>query len=514
MLGQLGGFGLHPADAGGTYLEPFTYGATNALGHNALADIRGRDPDLNHEIILVGANMDGLGVDPEGTVFPGADSNASGVAVLVHLADVLTANRFRPKRRVIFCGFGAKEQGLAGSRALAARYPFLGKIVAVLNVDMVGGGDPVLTVSGVGAYPAMSKRLQGYLPKSLRAATVFRLRSDPAGDHWSFHERGIPSFLFRTQGDHAGVGTPADKVENVKPACLEAAARVVGTLLVRLATDPAPLDDPLGLTRYLAREGPRFALATLTAEGALVAAPHTTTDGTTGYIVTVAATLDPRKSWAALEALEGTEGPTRYRLVRRAADIGRAYRDGRIALLPRLVCRAQSQRDRLRLVKYVALGYRWLAPWAGADAVNLRGLPALLEACKRLPALIDLSGLSSAHWAQARKTLGNRPAVIVTEMQPGQAAVWHAARPALGAETLALHPWPGGIIWQRALTGAAGLPEPVFLSSDRKPQFPELLAVWAEAQPPGWDLPGSPQRQAIRAALGGRLVEWLARSER
>ena len=41
-----------------------------------------------------------------------------------------------------------------------------------------------------------------------------------------------------------------------------------------------------------------------------------------------------------------------------------------------------------------------------------------------------------------------------------------------------------------------------------------LLRGWAARQPEGWDLPGSPQRKALRAALGGRLVQWLAKSER
>jgi len=487
-----------------------------AVGHNALGDIKGRDPDLNHEVILVGAHMDHLGVGPTGEVFNGADDNASGTAVLVHLADVLTANRFRPKRTIVFCGFGAEEQGLFGSRALAERYPFRGQVVAVLNMDMVGQGEPVVRISGVGAYPAMHERFQRYLPKDLQAKTEFGLRTGAGGDHWPFHERGVPAFFIATKGKHPNYHTPQDDVAHIKAECLEAAARTVGTLLVRLATDPKPLTDPLGVASYLVREGPRFALAELNAAtGAVEYSKEALAAGATGLFVLVPGTQDPAQSWKALEALERAEGDVAFRLVRRAADVGRAYQEGRVALLPCLHCPEASAGDPKHLTAYAKLGYRLMDPWSALGAAPaLSDVQAVGEACRSLKVLVDLSSLTPAHWPAARKALGDRPAYLSYMDSQKKDAAWLSALASLGSETLPVRLWDEGVSWGAGMDLAEGLPPFVALEGPSPDGLNEAVAAWGTQQPAGWDLPGSPQRKAIRGALGGHLVEWLARAER
>src|SRR6185503_15223573 len=79
--------------------------APEAEGRNALGGIPGRDPDLRNEVILVGAHMDYIGVDPTGQVFNGADDNASGTATLMMLAETLKKNRWKGKRTVVFAAF-------------------------------------------------------------------------------------------------------------------------------------------------------------------------------------------------------------------------------------------------------------------------------------------------------------------------------------------------------------------------------------------------------------------------
>ncbi len=491
-----------------------------AKGHNALGSIKGRDPDLKDEIILVGAHMDHLGVGPDGQVFNGADDNASGTAVMIHLADILTANRFRPKRTVIFCGFGAEEQGLWGSKALAARYPFQGEIVAVLNMDMMGQGEPVVAVNGGGSYPTMQALIEKLLPASVKKQTSFGLRTGPFSDHWPFHERGIPSFAISTKGKHPHYHTPKDDTEIIKAACLEAAARVVGSILVKLATYEKPLADPNGMAEYLLNEGPRLGLA-WHAQGKLQTYDkklkafhefdldeHGRAEGLAGVVVRVPESEDPAAAWTALEHLASQKGSP-YVLARRAADVGHAWNQGKFVLLPAACCAGVASKAPASLSSLAKIGYRLLMPWRSCtDDKHATGdVAAVIAACRQAGVLPDLSGLATEHWPAARKALGTMPATY-----SGTLHAWVK----LGASQRLLGP--------SVLPVVLGAPDALQLTAPDVdgPAIPvvlgryplDRLAAWTKKQPAGWDLPGSKQRKAIRGALGGNLLTWLARSER
>lgn len=216
-----------------------------ARGANALGAIPGRDPDLRREVVLVGAHMDHLGVDAKGRIYNGADDNASGTAAILHLAETLIEAGWKGKRTVLFVAFGGEEQGLVGSQRLAADgLPFEhDAIVCVLNVDMVGQGTTGVTLHGAKSFPKMSERLLGYLPESLRKDVTAQGEVERSGDHWPFAQNGIPAFMLATTGEHPGYHTLDDDAANLKPECIEAAARVLGTLVVRLADEPASLKE-------------------------------------------------------------------------------------------------------------------------------------------------------------------------------------------------------------------------------------------------------------------------------
>jgi len=213
-----------------------------ATGHNALGSIEGRDPDLRGEVVLVGAHMDHLGLDALGRVYNGADDNASGTAVMLHVAQTLKENRWRPKRTILFVAFGAEEQGLVGSRHLAQGLPFdHDALVCVLNMDMVGQGTTQVTLAGVRRFVSMGERLLGFLPEALRKQVVPEGELGSSGDHWPFAEQGVPAFFLATRGEHPNYHALGDDAANLKPECMEAAARVLGALVVRLGEEPTPL---------------------------------------------------------------------------------------------------------------------------------------------------------------------------------------------------------------------------------------------------------------------------------
>jgi Zn-dependent M28 family amino/carboxypeptidase len=77
---------------------------------------------LAGELVVVGAHLDHLGVRG-GVLHPGADDDASGVAVVLEVARALSARRGELGRPVSFAFFVAEEIGHVGARTLSARRP-------------------------------------------------------------------------------------------------------------------------------------------------------------------------------------------------------------------------------------------------------------------------------------------------------------------------------------------------------------------------------------------------------
>jgi len=194
----------------------------HARTQNVVGVLRGSDPQLAAEAVVVGAHYDHLGLgrhdalDPDsaGKVHPGADDNASGTAAVLELARLLAARRGELKRSVVFLTFSGEELGLLGSAYYAANplWP-LDKTVAMLNLDMVGRvRDSKLYVGGTGTSPAF--------PAILQAAntTGLHLESSQSGygssDHTSFYVKDIP-VLFFFSGLHADYHRATDTPDKI-----------------------------------------------------------------------------------------------------------------------------------------------------------------------------------------------------------------------------------------------------------------------------------------------------------
>lgn len=110
--------------------DPFTHWGKSY--RNIIA--RGRaSPAL--PLVIVGAHFDSV----DGT--PGADDNASGVAVLLEVARSLA--RVRLKHQLLFCAFNLEEQNMIGSTHLANKLKTTGaKLSAMISLEMVGFTDP------------------------------------------------------------------------------------------------------------------------------------------------------------------------------------------------------------------------------------------------------------------------------------------------------------------------------------------------------------------------------------
>ena len=111
---------------------------------NVMGLIRGADPALGGEVIVVGAHFDHLGFGPAvngDSVFNGADDDASGVVAVLESARIMAAGP-KPKRSVLFVAFTGEEPGGLGVMWYAD-HPFvpLDKHAAEIQVEMIGRPD-------------------------------------------------------------------------------------------------------------------------------------------------------------------------------------------------------------------------------------------------------------------------------------------------------------------------------------------------------------------------------------
>lgn len=88
------------------------------------------------EIVIVGAHLDSINPSDNNNA-PGADDNASGIAVLTEVMRIIAANNLGFARRVEFHAYAAEEALLVGSQDIAAAYKAAGKkVVGMLQLDM------------------------------------------------------------------------------------------------------------------------------------------------------------------------------------------------------------------------------------------------------------------------------------------------------------------------------------------------------------------------------------------
>jgi len=163
---------------------------------NVAGVVSGTDPAA--PAVLLSAHYDHLGGIGDSLFFPGANDNASGVALLLDLAYHYAINP--PRRTLVFAAFAAEELGLLGARYFVAypRYP-LESIGLVLNFDMVASGEDGIVVSGGSDHPDLFGKLEA-VASSTGAGPIRARATTPISDHYPFSVAGVPAFYLYTSG--------------------------------------------------------------------------------------------------------------------------------------------------------------------------------------------------------------------------------------------------------------------------------------------------------------------------
>jgi peptide/nickel transport system permease protein len=112
--------------------------------YNVISYIPGADAlgHLDSQVVMVSAYYDGLGTGPDGTIYPGANDNASGVAAMLEMARIMMESKYRPDKTIMFVAWAGGERGesLSTTNIMNARANF-----SELNVE------DVFELSGMGA---------------------------------------------------------------------------------------------------------------------------------------------------------------------------------------------------------------------------------------------------------------------------------------------------------------------------------------------------------------------------
>ena len=233
---------------------------------NVVAGFEGSDSQLKNEWVVISCHHDHDGADGD-RIFNGADDNGSGTVGMLEIAEAYALageEGHRPKRSILFASFNSEERGLLGSWAFVER-PLvpLGRIAAVLNMDMVGRDEEVpegggSRFRGLPVQSAESNRnavnLLGHSRSASLTQTIERanagfgltlkkvLDNNPSNllrrsDQWPFLQKGVPAVFFHT-GLHPDYHTPQDRPEKVNYSKMERIVRLVHQASWDLAQQP------------------------------------------------------------------------------------------------------------------------------------------------------------------------------------------------------------------------------------------------------------------------------------
>lgn len=202
--------------------------ATNVIGL-----LRGSDPEAAKRAVIVGGHLDGVGTDPDGTVFAGANDNASGPGLTIEVARALVARRGELRHSVIFVAFAGEEQGLRGSDAFLEDFDQVPgrreSLLGYMNLDVTGCCGTSLSASDENSD--MVRRAE-------RAAEALGLPIEAEGrgssDQASFAGRGIPATLLNWSSV-GPIHTTADTVDLIAARSLELIGRVAALMTLEMA---------------------------------------------------------------------------------------------------------------------------------------------------------------------------------------------------------------------------------------------------------------------------------------
>jgi hypothetical protein len=215
-------------------------------GYNVVAEIKGTDPKLKEELVMLGGHLDSW----QGST--GATDNAAGCAVMMEAVRILQQSGLKPRRTIRIALWGGEEQGLHGSRNYVKNHfadPLTmqlkaghEKISAYYNLD--NGTGKVRGIYLQGNEQVRSEFTQWLQPFKEMGANTVTISNTGGTDHLAFDAVGIPGFQFiqdEIEYDTRTHHTTMDSYDHLQAEDLQQAAMVVAAFVYNTANRDALL---------------------------------------------------------------------------------------------------------------------------------------------------------------------------------------------------------------------------------------------------------------------------------
>ncbi|MEI6049836.1 MAG: M20/M25/M40 family metallo-hydrolase [Bacteroidota bacterium] len=218
---------------------------------NVVMVLPGEDEQLKNEYVIFGAHFDHLGMGGPGSssrsgdtiaVHHGADDNASGVAMMLELAEKFAKTKGSHKRSVICVAFTGEEEGLLGSKHFTNDPGIdLSKVNIMVNLDMAGRLKETnnLQIFGVGTATGLKDLIYSKSDTSVIKLSLLDEGYGPS-DHSSFYLKNIPVLYYST-GAHLDYHTPSDTWDKINYNGMVKISDLIFNVTEELATSSARL---------------------------------------------------------------------------------------------------------------------------------------------------------------------------------------------------------------------------------------------------------------------------------
>ncbi len=237
---------------------------------NVVMELPGEDPQLKNEYLILGAHFDHLGMGGPGSgsraldtigIHHGADDNASGVAMMLELAEKFAKTKGSHKRSIVCIAFSGEEEGLLGSKHFVDNPEIdLSRVDAMINMDMVGrlNESNNLQIGGVGTAIGLKDLVLANSDTSIIKLTLSQEGYGPS-DHSSFYGKDIP-VLFYFTGAHMDYHTPNDTWDKINFKGMVEISDLIYNVARELACDSSKLQfteagPKVEVNRYPRRRG-------------------------------------------------------------------------------------------------------------------------------------------------------------------------------------------------------------------------------------------------------------------
>lgn len=213
---------------------------------NVAGIIRGSDPALRDQYVLLTAHYDHLGKGSRG-IFHGANDNGSGTVSVMEIAAALATINPHPKRSILFMTVFGEEEGLLGSYYYT-HHPLvpLGSTVADINLEQMGRTDEQ-TGREVHAFaftgPEFSD-LPAIMTHAAKAEGISVYRRKDADDYfdrsdnYTFAQHGVIAHTIAVAFEYPDYHALGDTVDKIDFANMAAVDRGIAAGLIELADEP------------------------------------------------------------------------------------------------------------------------------------------------------------------------------------------------------------------------------------------------------------------------------------